>query len=76
MKVTHLIFKYLFLFTLLLGIVGCEKEEANQPEINQTTNSGKSSMTRVDVKDIPSLDQFVQSKMYGFQKVNSTLWHL
>ena len=27
MKVTHLILKYTLLFTLLLGIVGCEKEE-------------------------------------------------
>ena len=39
MKVTHLIFKYLFLFTLLLGIVGCEKEEmeivSSDPPVNE-----------------------------------------
>ena len=61
MKVTHLIFKYLFLFTLLLGIVGCEKDNLKEQESSKTTN--KTIINKVDVDQIPELQGFVSQKL-------------
>ena len=65
MKVTHLIFKYLFLFTLLLGIVGCEDETFNQKQSEDFDNYKGSKLKRVNVKDLNFLDNYITSKIRG-----------